>query len=254
MTTKQRVIELEVALDASAEEVWQALTDSQGISSWFAPEVKANQGVGEGVTLSWGGDMAYTTKITGWDKNSLVEWTDPPWEEGGLPSVVSFQIKAQGDKTVLKLVHSGFGADAQWDEQFEGMRSGWTYFLFNLQHYLRYHKGTARQIINERLPVAGLRSEVFGKLLKALDDAADTVEIGQSLMLSGMDGEQWLAEVAVLVAGRALGLRVQDWNEGLLFIEIEPGQKDSSVGFWLSTYGVEAKQYGAWLKNLVGKV
>ena len=43
--------------------------------------------------------------------------------------------------------------DAQWDEMFEMMQSGWRYFFFNLKHYLEHHAGTRRRMVFARVPV-----------------------------------------------------------------------------------------------------
>ena len=39
-----------------------------------------------------------------------------------------------------------------------------------------------------------------------------------------------------MVPGRTVALRLARLNNALLLIEIEPGERDSHVGFWLSVY------------------
>ena len=46
--------------------------------------------------------------------------------------------------------------------------------------------------------------------------------------------------IEVIAPQRTLGIRLPSMNESLLFIEIEPGTKDRSTGFWLSTYRLPA--------------
>jgi hypothetical protein len=47
---------------------------------------------------------------------------------------------------VLRLVHSGFGADADWDDEYQGVENGWTFELRSLRHYLERHPGRKRHL------------------------------------------------------------------------------------------------------------
>ena len=48
---------------------------------------------------------------------------------------------------MLRLVHSGFGADASFDDEFESTYGGWTTFLKMLQHSLERRPGAPAQTV-----------------------------------------------------------------------------------------------------------
>jgi hypothetical protein len=61
---------------------------------------------------------------------------------------IDYLIESNGTETVLRLVHSGFGADSSFDEEFESTRGGWTTFLKMLQHALERHPGVRAQNVS----------------------------------------------------------------------------------------------------------
>ena len=48
-----RVIELTIDIDATLDEVWQALTTGEGIARWFAPHAAVTPGEGGSVSVGW---------------------------------------------------------------------------------------------------------------------------------------------------------------------------------------------------------
>jgi len=52
-----------------------------------------------------------------------------------------FLESAAGGKTLLRLVHSGLGDSAGWDNEYEGTRGGWQACFLQLRHGLELHRG-----------------------------------------------------------------------------------------------------------------
>ena len=50
-----RTQEHEIAIDASAEAVWKAITDAEELTRWFVETAKVEPGVGGSFRISWGG-------------------------------------------------------------------------------------------------------------------------------------------------------------------------------------------------------
>jgi len=48
-----RTVDLTIDIDATLEEVWQALTTGEGIARWFAPYAAVTPGVGGSVSVGW---------------------------------------------------------------------------------------------------------------------------------------------------------------------------------------------------------
>jgi hypothetical protein len=153
---------------------------------------------------------------------------------------VDFHLEARGETTVLRLVHSGFGADESWDDQFDGTTAGWGYFLYNLRCYLEQHRGGARRLIWKRLRLPGERGAIWNFVLSSdaglLDRAADP-GIGRVIdAMLAPGGSPTPGHIEVLSPGRTLALRLPQLGDSLLLVEVESGASDVPVGFWLSVF------------------
>ncbi len=153
-----RAHETRVALDASLEEVWKAITDAQALSRWFAPKMTVAPGSGGFVLADWGPGLEWKCLIEVWEPNRhlrLVETRDrllsaspvtQPLEPCRL--VEDFYLETAQGGTVLRLVHSGFGSSAEWDVEYEGTRGGWPGCFLRLKHGLERHRNeSTRNII-----------------------------------------------------------------------------------------------------------
>ena len=79
---------------------------------------------------------------------------------------MEFTIEAQaGGITRLRLVHSGFGTDAGWDDELDATSAGWNVELRGLRHYLEGHQGHDRIYAKAQVTTAVSTSEVWQRLL-----------------------------------------------------------------------------------------
>jgi uncharacterized protein YndB with AHSA1/START domain len=244
-----RAIVLEARFDASPAAVWQALTESQGLANWFAPFIKAQQGVGGIVEMSWDGTNTWPTTIEVWDPERHLRWADPaPPAADGTPQprlMVDWSISTDAGQTVLRLVHSGFGEGANWDEQIDGTSGGWKYFLWNLGVCLTSHRGTARTMVSSRrqtmLPRDVFWESLFSSGLITMDHAShapDTCAL--TLGTRSFEGRVETCEPPYRFAAQIPSL-----DDALLFIELEGGAASGfHAGFWLSTYGIAPNTTG----------
>ena len=65
-----RKFESEIEIAASAQTVWAALTEADGIRGWFAPEARVTPGVHGSVWASWGPGMEGESRIECWEPGS----------------------------------------------------------------------------------------------------------------------------------------------------------------------------------------
>jgi uncharacterized protein YndB with AHSA1/START domain len=146
---RQHISEIEI--DATPDQVFRALTEAEQIVRWFAPEAKVDPRVGGEFMISWGPGTEVRSTITIWEPGSRFAtvrersraYGAPP-EEGETVQriVIDYQIEPlAGGKTLLRLVHSGFGRGAGWDNEFESTRTGWPIFLRILKVGLELHPG-----------------------------------------------------------------------------------------------------------------
>src|SRR5579871_1221389 len=142
---------------ASPEVVWEGISSASEIVRWFAPEARVEPGVSGSYFVSWGPGMEGTSRITVWEPAHHLQLVEQrtfagarqegcmePTDTVGEPAriVVDYYLEAKGGSTVLRLVHSGFGVTADWDNEFESTHYGWMMFVRNLRHAVTRHLRT----------------------------------------------------------------------------------------------------------------
>jgi uncharacterized protein YndB with AHSA1/START domain len=137
-----------IDIKATPEEVFRAITEPAQIAKWFAPEARVDPRVGGEYFFSWGPGMEGSTVISAWDpythfgtgRERSVTYSSKgqPVDTGVAQMVaVDYYVEAIGDGiTRLRLVQSGFGPEAAWDDEFESTKRGWAEFLQKLKEIL----------------------------------------------------------------------------------------------------------------------
>jgi len=241
--SKGRSIEIVIETDAAPEKVWAALTEAGHLASWFPLKAwNKGEGVGAKVGLSWGEGAAWETTVSAWEPGRRLQWTDEPMGKPAAVLAVDFYIARARGKTIVRLVHSGFGAGPDWDEQYDGTKGGWSYFMKNLAHYLQRHYGTARTMVSDRRPAGMSYEETWVQLLGpaglAIEPPIDELSEGDAFRArlgdQSVEGSVLMSERPYRFAATLLSL-----NDSLLFVEMEVGGENWKCGVWLSAYGME---------------
>lgn len=157
MTKDNRAFEMMIDIDASPDDVWQALTDAKELMRWFPLEARVTPGRGGSMVWSWGESWNWETRIDAWNPPRLLRLVDERYrpydvegkklEDGELAPVrvaIEFTLETNAGKTSLRLVHSGFGQGSAWDDEIDGIILGWQFELRILRHYLQRHRGRER--------------------------------------------------------------------------------------------------------------
>lgn len=243
-TPAGRHLDLSIDIDATLEEVWQALTTGEGIARWFGPYAQVTPGVGGSVGVGWDPNEMWDTPITVWEPHRHLQTvSEMPTKDGGVVRLaVDYYVEARDGKVRVWLVHSGFDDSDTWDGYIDGLDAGWTFFLFNLKLALERHRGVPRQQLSARFKTtapAGGTHPVFGAEALRVTPAGESLRPGDACELT-LGGETTTATVAVARLPRGIAFVVPAWNDGLLFVERE-GLKDThTLGVWLSLYGAPA--------------
>lgn len=234
-------IDLSIEIDAPTEAVWEAISNAEELQRWFPLNAEIEPGEGGTVTIDWGPDIRGTGDIEVWEEGRRLLYVERPWGEAkegeAVRIAVEYTLEGRGGKTVLRMVNSGFSADADWEDYIDTLDSGWRYFLYNLKHYLERHRGTPRRMVWDRrkisLPKADAWPVLFGPgglvslQLPAQEGAAAQLWTGHE------------ASVSMAAPPIHLACRCEELNDALLFVELEPGAPPYSLGVWLSLYGVD---------------
>lgn len=153
----------EIEIDAPVERVWRALTEARELERWFPLEAEVEPGSDGRIWMSWGNEFGAWSAVRVWD---------PPrhlgvaWEMGGdAPAqVTDYHLEGRSGRTHLRVVTSGFPADASWDDMVEGTRLGWAFELAQLKQYLEHHDGRDRRAVFLRRRVSLPREEAWARL------------------------------------------------------------------------------------------
>ncbi len=225
MSDEKKVI-AEISIDADAGTVWRAVSEGEEIKRWFCSDARVTPGAGGAVWMSFGEGMDWETPIEIWEPGRHLRTADPA------PSkiAVDYFIESSGGETVLRIVHSGFAADA-WDDEIDTLNAGWRTFAANLKHYLERHRGQPRTFAAFRHPVVPLaRNEAFPRMLDAL--GVTLVEEGARFSGPLFEGTARVVKPPVNFSASLANL-----GEAFLMIEIEPGRGQCRPAVWVSLYG-----------------
>jgi uncharacterized protein YndB with AHSA1/START domain len=135
---KGRMIRAEVATSATPEQAWEAWADPEKIAQWFVD--RATGEAKPGRTMTWFFDkFGYVIPYTILDAvpSELIVYKWEPPE--GFPGILEVRIAREGGATAVRIVQSGFREGAEWDDEYEGVNSGWKIALGILKFYLEHH-------------------------------------------------------------------------------------------------------------------
>ena len=139
-----RSSEYEVEVTGTPEQVWQAIASGPGISAWFVPTAVEEREGGE-VAMDHGGGLEAMGKVTAYDAPRrfafVEEWQPSPKVEAARVATELLVEARSGGTCVVRLVTSGFGSGAEWDDAVESMNEGWPLVLRHLQIYLEDFAG-----------------------------------------------------------------------------------------------------------------
>ena len=137
-----------IDIKATPEEVFRAITDPEQIVKWFAPYARVDPRLGGGYDISWDPELNGSGVISVWDpprhfaqyseRSEAYNCEGKPVETGVAQKIaIDYYLEATADgMTRLRLVQSGFGPEAAWDDEFDATKTGWAEFLQKLKEIL----------------------------------------------------------------------------------------------------------------------
>jgi hypothetical protein len=178
--TEERRLEIEIALDATPEQVWEAIATGPGLAAWFAP-------------------MEVAPDEDGNSPAGKVTW----WEPGKGFAIGPFEylIEARGGgSTVLRFSQTGFDGD-DWENEYEATARGWDLYFHTLRSYLAHFRGRPTVYVEVEGPPAS--ADAFRRLL------GDDVAVGKEIHLD-LPGVAPADGVVDYVGPMHLGIRTPD--------------------------------------------
>ena len=189
-----RIIRAEIRTTATPQQAYDAWADPEKIAHWFTD--KAEGKAKPGATITWTFEkfnyrIPYEVLIAQPSEKFAIRWDPHP---GLNPGILEVTISKEGGETVIRLVNSGFREGAEWNEEFEGLDSGWRMALPLLKHYLENYYGLARSSFLAMRVVEFSFDQVVpfhrtaAGLTKWLTTAGEYADVGERFSLQLQEG------------------------------------------------------------------
>jgi uncharacterized protein YndB with AHSA1/START domain len=239
-------------IGASREDVWRALTEANELVRWFPTEARVTSGEGGTMAWSWGEGWDWETRIDAWEPGRLLRLVQedarpydtqgrplPPGEAEPARIAMEFTLETHQGKTRLRLVHSGFGRGAAWDNELEGVTEGWQVELRSLRHYLERHRGRDRIAGRALLTTTMPRDAAWARLLGpgGFTVTPAEPEAGRPYAVVAPGGQRLSGTVELYLPGETLAGTVRELDDGWFrLLTWRDAVGNTGVWAWLATY------------------
>lgn len=146
-------ISREIEVEATPEEVWQAIATRDGLRGWLWDQEVVPESAARSVAEP--------------PRHLLIEL---PRAANGATQAFEYVIEAAGGTTRMRFVHSGFLGD-DWDADFDFQSLtglGWDMYLHTLVEYLTRFRGRSATYVLAQGPAASAASDSAALLQRAL--------------------------------------------------------------------------------------
>jgi uncharacterized protein YndB with AHSA1/START domain len=238
-----RAVTREIAIAAPVDTVWKALTDAEELTRWFPRYARVEPGAGGRLWRAWQSGDEVEERIERWEPNAHLRTVGLT---GGWKGIATdYYLTTRSGTTVLRVVSSGFGSDADWDALYDAFGGGWDFELRGLRHYLEHHAGVPRLIALARGSRASTANESWRRILapggwmgrrgltELIQGARYSARLASGLHLSGI--------VHLWQPTHQFAATVDDLNNAYLRVDTRCIGEMGTPWIWLSTYGVDAQ-------------
>jgi uncharacterized protein YndB with AHSA1/START domain len=132
-------VERELEVDATPDEVWEAIATGPGIDAWFMGRNEVEPGEGGVVRTAFGG-YAPAARITAWEPQRRLAYRNVEDDDGGFVAYEFLITGRAGASTHLRVATSGFLSGEDWEDEYEAMLRGGELFHATLASYLTHFR------------------------------------------------------------------------------------------------------------------
>jgi hypothetical protein len=153
---------------------------------------------------------------------------------------MEFTLETHRGRTRLRLVHSGFGHGAAWDNELDGITEGWQAELRSLRYYLERHRGQDRYTGRAWLTTPISRNEGWDRLVGpgGFRVAPREPAEGEAYAVTTPGGQRFTGTVQLHLPRQALAGTVAELDDGWFrILTWTDAGGATGVWAWVSTYG-----------------
>jgi uncharacterized protein YndB with AHSA1/START domain len=158
----------EITVDATPEQVWEAIATGPGIDSWFMGRTTVEPRLGGRSHFEIGGEPAGTSTITAWEPPRHFAFSGDPAPDGTFHAFEYLVEGREGGSTVVRWVHSGFLGQDDWETEYNALRKGDPMYLGTLAAYLTHYRGRFATPISAWAPPHADEAAAWSGLVRAL--------------------------------------------------------------------------------------
>jgi len=264
--TKSRSFSMSLDINATPDDVWRALTEAGELVRWFPLQARVTPGKGGSVFWGWDQQWAWESQIDAWEPGKRLRLVEnrPAFDVRGEPlagpaqqMAMEFTLETNAGRTTLRIVHSGFGEGASWDDELESVSAGWQFELRGLRHYLEHHKNRDRQHAAAHHVTSLSIDEVWKRLLSpaAFVVTGGDLAQGERVVIRAATGDQISGIVEWHNPSRDLFVRVDDLDEGVFRVSTWRAGGQTGLQVWMTTYdkrhAARVHEFGSRAQQLV---
>jgi hypothetical protein len=150
----------------------------------------------------------------------------------------------------LRLVHSGFGSGASWDEEYDGISHGWPIEMRILRHYLQRHAGRDRQHAWARVGTDVPADRLWKTLTSAhgfvTSGSVEGLHDGDPVHLELATGDVIDGSVLGALPGHHLAIAAKNMGDAVLDLQVHEAGGKSMAGVVLSSWTLPASEVAAF--------
>jgi uncharacterized protein YndB with AHSA1/START domain len=234
-------------IDASLEEVWDAISTGSGLDAWFMGRNEVERREGGAWRSVVEGDPMEST-VTTWQPPSRLV-TESSSAEDGSRHTFEYDLEPRGAGTAIRWRHTGFLGSEHWEAEYEGMSEGDPVYFDKLVEYLTYFRGRTAVPVDVFLPGPQDKEAAWAAYRTAFGLERD-VTVGDRVTLHP-DGFAPIEGVVDVRTQTFLGVRTDDAMYRFMHVD---WNRIVGVGHHLFDPGVDpaeaAQRWRSWLSGV----
>lgn len=159
----------EITVDATPEQVWDAIATGPGIDSWFMGRNEVEPREGGAARMIVGDMFTAESTVTAWEPPRRFAYRSDEAPDGSFHAFEFLIEGRDGGSTVVRLVHSGFIGSDDWESEYDALRKGDPMYLRTLGQYLTYFPGRVATPVTAWGPQQADEERVWDGLKRGLD-------------------------------------------------------------------------------------
>jgi uncharacterized protein YndB with AHSA1/START domain len=235
----------DIDLNATPEEVWEAIATGPGIDAWFMGRTEVEPREGGHATMTMGEMFTAESTVTAYEPPRRFKFEGEPGDDGAFMAFEYLIEGREGGSSHLRLVHSGFLGGDNWEDEYNALRKGNPLYLLTLAQYLDHFRGrTATPVSAFPVPPKDSEAEAWGAITAAVG-VSPSVQAGDPVHFT-VDGETFDGVVDTVLSPSFLGVRTEDallrfvGRQGViglghhLFSDVDEKQATDTWSAWLT--------------------